>query len=183
MSAEQFPAELHPTYVYTSITSDQLRLLQLIPEPGHDGPVSLKITTTARELVPSYVALSYEWCQASADDPAVTLGTASERRSLHVIRKNLELFLKELRSGFEDQQWFWCDSICIDQKNVPERNEQVRRMGDIYRNASAAVAWLGPAGTATKLAFENIDLTSDPCEGNVQFMRHFDAFFQHMACS
>jgi Heterokaryon incompatibility protein (HET) len=36
------------------------------------------------------------------------------------------------------------DAICINQRNIPERNEQVKIIREIYHNAKGVVAWLGP---------------------------------------
>jgi Heterokaryon incompatibility protein (HET) len=38
---------------------------------------------------------------------------------------------------------FWVDALCIDQMDVPERNQQVRSMADIYSIAACVIAWLG----------------------------------------
>ncbi|EHK97015.1 putative Heterokaryon incompatibility protein 6, OR allele [Glarea lozoyensis 74030] len=41
-------------------------------------------------------------------------------------------------------KYFWIDAICINQDDIPERNSQVQRMGDLYTNASFVMVWLGP---------------------------------------
>ncbi|KAL9062894.1 MAG: hypothetical protein Q9157_008561 [Trypethelium eluteriae] len=48
----------------------------------------------------------------------------------------------------------WIDAICINQDDVSERNEQVRRMRYIYGSAVEVIAWIGPEVRGTKLAFE-----------------------------
>jgi hypothetical protein len=35
------------------------------------------------------------------------------------------------------------DALCINQNDVPEKNIEVKRMGDIYRKAERVVSWLG----------------------------------------
>lgn len=37
----------------------------------------------------------------------------------------------------------WADALCINQKDVAERNREVTRMIDIYRNALRVVIWTG----------------------------------------
>jgi hypothetical protein len=37
---------------------------------------------------------------------------------------------------------FWADYFCIDQEDHDERAEQARIMRDIYRSATAILAWL-----------------------------------------
>jgi hypothetical protein len=36
----------------------------------------------------------------------------------------------------------WIDSICIDQRNVIEKNAPVRLMGAIYQHAQRVIAWV-----------------------------------------
>jgi Heterokaryon incompatibility protein (HET) len=66
---------------------------------------------------------------------------------------------RELRC--EDPQsdtlgYFWVDAICIDQKNIAERNSQVARMAEIYEKLTKIVAWLGPADHTTDVAIDTI---------------------------
>jgi hypothetical protein len=37
----------------------------------------------------------------------------------------------------------WVDAICIDQGDIPERNEQTAKMREIYQNAEGVAVWLG----------------------------------------
>jgi len=37
----------------------------------------------------------------------------------------------------------WADAICINQRDLPERNRQVKRMGDIFGGALIVTIWLG----------------------------------------
>ena len=39
----------------------------------------------------------------------------------------------------------WIDALCIDQENLEERSQQVRMMGDVYRNSTRTLIWLGPS--------------------------------------
>jgi hypothetical protein len=43
-----------------------------------------------------------------------------------------------------EEDWFWMDSICIDQTNIPERNHQVSIMEYIYNDAYSVLAFLEP---------------------------------------
>jgi hypothetical protein len=38
---------------------------------------------------------------------------------------------------------YWIDAICINQADIPERNQQVRIMPHIYFRAHTVVVWLG----------------------------------------
>ena len=51
---------------------------------------------------------------------------------------------------------FWNDTVCIDQEDLEERSEQVRRMASIYKMAYRVIAWLGPESADSKLALSTI---------------------------
>jgi hypothetical protein len=48
----------------------------------------------------------------------------------------------------------------MDQRNIPERNQQVAIMRDIYMQADEAIIWLGEVNADTLLAYKT--LYSDP---------------------
>jgi hypothetical protein len=52
------------------------------------------------------------------------------------------------------QRTFWIDALCIDQSNVSERINPVKRMGYIYSRSQQVVVWLG-AHTASHY-FESV---------------------------
>jgi hypothetical protein len=49
---------------------------------------------------------------------------------------------------------WWVDAICINQKDVPERDSQVSQMGTIYRDADCVHVWLGPIAKTAHLLNE-----------------------------
>ncbi|KAF2001710.1 HET-domain-containing protein [Amniculicola lignicola CBS 123094] len=51
----------------------------------------------------------------------------------------------------------WIDSICIDQTSIPERNQQVKHMGEIYTKAQRVVVWLGEKTAKSEIAFKYIE--------------------------
>jgi hypothetical protein len=51
---------------------------------------------------------------------------------------------------------FDIDRVCIDQSNLDERSHQVAIMGEIFRSADRATAWLGPAGADSDYALDLI---------------------------
>ncbi|KAJ4400658.1 hypothetical protein N0V91_008496 [Didymella pomorum] len=44
--------------------------------------------------------------------------------------------------------YFWVDAICVNQRNVRERNQQVALMEQIYPKAASVIVWLNPQSTA-----------------------------------
>jgi hypothetical protein len=84
----------------------------------------------------NYEALSYVWGDATKTVPIRLNGHKFQ------VTTNLESSLRALRY-LEHERHIWIDAICINQSNVEERNQEVRRMGQIYRNALRVVIWLG----------------------------------------
>ena len=78
-----------------------------------------------------YVALSYVW-----GDPNKTREIFVNGKSVQVT-KNLESALRILRDKLPVRLGvrLWVDALCINQKDVKERNAQVQRMLDIYEKA------------------------------------------------
>jgi hypothetical protein len=75
----------------------------------------------------------------------------------------------------------WVDAICIDQDNFEEKGEQLALMGDIYRKAEYAVAWLGPDSSEENLADEEEELRRAAVvieELALQEGKYFEAFYR-----
>ncbi|ERF72105.1 hypothetical protein EPUS_02896 [Endocarpon pusillum Z07020] len=132
-----------------------IRLFSLNPV---DDSYLLSGTITSHNLKAcgSYVALSYEWGE---EDPQVEIKINGR---LFLIRHNLWLFLSVIKSkqnsdiSLTDLR-FWIDAICINQQDVPERNAQVSMMGNIYKQATCVLAWLGwPQGWDPTMTFNFI---------------------------
>jgi hypothetical protein len=56
----------------------------------------------------------------------------------------------------------WADGVCINQKNVHERNRQVRLMGDIYSTAQHTIIFLGLSSPQCDFVFQSIATGSQP---------------------
>lgn len=75
-----------------------------------------------------YEALSYEWGDQS--NKAQILVDPSK---LDVTR-NRETALRDLRYE-QTSRTMWIDAICVDQRNLDERNKQVSHTKSVYRHA------------------------------------------------
>ncbi|KAH7086339.1 heterokaryon incompatibility protein-domain-containing protein [Paraphoma chrysanthemicola] len=74
--------------------------------------------------------------------------------------------------------YYWIDALCMDQSNIPERNEQVERMGDVFRKADGVIVWLGKEDDFTKDALKTmrtIAATSEVSWPNVSYTSFYDA--------
>ena len=129
------PASTVFKYEQLDPSVDSIRLLVLLPGT-EDDDVACELIHKTFASKPKYEALSYTW-----GDP----GNVKSIR-LHdfpfEVRETLYCALFHLRSKTE-KRLIWADAICIDQKNVEERSNQVRLMSFIYGRAQAVVVWLG----------------------------------------
>ncbi|KAK5086532.1 hypothetical protein LTR05_003700 [Lithohypha guttulata] len=90
-------------------------------------------------LVP-YTCLSYTW---GPDEPELSMSVIHIDGEPMRVRDNLHDFLICAGSKLKCfKTWWWIDAICIDQENVVEKNDQVQKMGEIYRSAESVISWL-----------------------------------------
>src|SRR6202034_1027796 len=78
------------------------------------------------------------------------------------VTTNLEDFLQgyvisDKDEAGQERMGIWIDAICINQSDIEERNIQVKRMRDIYSQASGAILWLGKAADDSDKAMDMID--------------------------
>ncbi|KAH9221926.1 heterokaryon incompatibility, partial [Leptodontidium sp. 2 PMI_412] len=82
------------------------------------------------------------------------------------IRPNLCAALHAIRDR-RNVTIIWVDALCINQEDIPERSEQVRWMGDIYRTAYRVLVWLGDAGDDSDMLFDyQSQRFAGPIDGN-----------------
>jgi len=95
----------------------------------------------------SYMALSYVWGEPNFTDVILIEGKRL------AITNSLGAALRRLRppAGHPPLR-LWVDQICINQRDTVERNNQVRLMHAIFRDASRVLVWLGtdPEGHAAR---------------------------------
>ena len=140
------PLSAFPRLVYSQLEdSDEIRLLSLQPRSS-GATIRCTINHVKLSSKPRYEALSYMW------GPKVRKPIEIDGRICNV-RENLWSALSHLR--FQDKRrTLWIDAICINQKDVGERNHQVTQMGLIYTKAERVIVWLGPSNPEASLAMK-----------------------------
>lgn len=131
-------------------SKSSLRILEILPSTERSGPLVGRLVHSDLIYNPDYEALSYTWGSGITDASLILNG-----RSVP-ITKNLESAFSRLRQAQETRR-LWVDAVCIDQKNLQERGQQVSIMGDIYRASSRVVVWLGEAADHSHLVFARIN--------------------------
>jgi hypothetical protein len=122
----------------------RIRLLQILPGWGSDE-IQCSIfdyQINVNRPFGMYETLSYCWGDPS-NPRKIYLQDQGDTtfRNLEVTT-NLYAGLQRLRDP-DLPRTIWIDAICIDQKNLRERGQQVSFMAAIYTNASQVVVWLG----------------------------------------
>ena len=126
---------------------------------------------------PNYEALSYTW--GSSENPTIvqiaSISSFCSANHIHCLIKewgdyvrneihnsgslsvtqNLAEALRHLRKE-DDFRALWVDAICVNQQDLTERSQQVRRMADIYRSARQVLVWLGPGSADSSLAMDTL---------------------------
>lgn len=121
-------------YEPLDIEKEEIRLITILP--GESGVVKCRLENISLGVNPIYQALSYCWGNAKQTKKIIVNECA-----VHVTA-NLEEALRRLRVS-DPGSYIWIDALCIDQRNVYERDRQVLRMRDIYSKAKWVIAWIG----------------------------------------
>lgn len=89
-----------------------------------------------------YGALSYTWGDVTPIRDILINGHKVS------VRSNLEAALRALRnrSSIQAGLLIWIDALCINQEDINERNQEVKRMRTIYKTAREVIVWLGAEG-------------------------------------
>jgi Heterokaryon incompatibility protein (HET) len=116
--------------------ADQIRLFEILPgsEPAR---ITGRLIKASLNTNPVYDALSYTW-----GDPSITTTISLDGDQNFSVTTNLERALQDLRLEGEIRT-IWVDAVCIDQKNLAERSQQVSIMRTIYSKASLVRVWIG----------------------------------------
>jgi hypothetical protein len=165
-----------PQYEYKPLVGPNAsRLLRLLPASPEYIDIDAEIITAengpenANNL--KYEAVSWCWGSEPADQ-VLRIRENGGVRAFHVSR-NLKAGLRALRKH-DSVRLLWIDAICINQKNLRERNEQVPKMDRIYGKASGVCVWLGEGSEDSKLAINFI-------KSNVLQLWEFDELIENRA--
>jgi hypothetical protein len=71
------------------------------------------------------------------------------------VRQNLWDFLQWARRN-KLASYMWIDALCIDQKQLHERNHQVWMMCYIYSQAERVIVWLGAVSERVEYVMEEL---------------------------
>ncbi|KAG4428894.1 hypothetical protein IFR05_015623 [Cadophora sp. M221] len=132
---------------YEPLNPTRKEIRNLILQPRTSG-TEIQCSTSTISLLqsPEYEALSYVWGDASIPE-TITFNDIPTK-----VTKNLYAALTYLRHP-DKPRYLWVDALCINQKDLRERNEQVAMMGEVYTSAKPVLVWLGEADEGSDEAF------------------------------
>ncbi|KAL0935662.1 heterokaryon incompatibility [Colletotrichum truncatum] len=130
-------------YVALSNPKTELRLLRILEadEGGTDG-LNCELTTWPIKSSPTFHAISYTWGNTKITKPIVINGKQA------FVGENCHYALKQAHSSGLNpggDYYLWIDSICINQEDIKEKNEQVKGISAIYEHADIVLACVGEA--------------------------------------
>lgn len=127
--------------LYHTLNENEIRILEVLPGQEEDMIKSKLQHVKLGNLTSNYNALSYVW--GDLKKPKVPLVVNEQ---LLEVTENCISALKELRRDFMARSktcFIWIDAICINQMDIPERNQQLLAMTRIYRSSRKLIVWLG----------------------------------------
>jgi hypothetical protein len=122
-------------FIYKSLQHLEIRILTLNPGSVSD-PVECTLEHASLDDNPYYEALSYAW-----GDPTITRKILVDGKKLPVT-VNLLAALENFRDP-ELHIRLWVDAICVNQRNLSERGQQVKLMRRVFSQARRTLVWLG----------------------------------------
>jgi hypothetical protein len=135
------------------LNTKQIRLIRVPHVYGTatlTEPLVCEMHTFELHSAPPFHALSYTWGKPLPPYPILVnpkFGSHSTHppatSGLIYTGRNLDAFCREFRQVASNEAlYIWVDQLCIDQKNILERNHQVQLMSRIYRRATSTIVWL-----------------------------------------
>jgi hypothetical protein len=118
--------------------ADEIRTLVIQPAPERHDPIICTLQHTTLGSLPKYEALSYTWGD-EANQHSIFLDGQQFR-----VRENAAAALRRLRLRSKSRI-IWIDAICINQRDLSEKQKQLPLMTKIYEQAEQVCVWLGEA--------------------------------------
>ncbi|KAH7351367.1 heterokaryon incompatibility protein-domain-containing protein [Rhexocercosporidium sp. MPI-PUGE-AT-0058] len=135
-----------PMFEYRPLNAARREIRLLVLHPSTDMldffTYTCSLIYVSMDEDPDYEALSYVWGSEGNKQKILIDG-----RQLSVTL-NLAEALDHLHDSHRTRK-LWVDAICINQKDIPERNQQVLCMTEIYARARNVVVWIGLLGRPT----------------------------------
>ncbi|CAK4004533.1 Hypothetical predicted protein [Lecanosticta acicola] len=140
-------------YRYTRLEDDttQIRLLRHSRQPSREE-VKFEMQAWPIGGTPTYHAISYTWGDVSKTESVIV----NQIRCRIGVNAHYAL-LQSINQQKADVDYYWIDTLCIDQSHLLEKGHQVQMMGSIYGGSSLNYLCVGPGGPHFRLLFSVCD--------------------------
>ncbi|KAF4452156.1 heterokaryon incompatibility HET-6 [Fusarium albosuccineum] len=130
--------------IYASrLASNEFRLICL-PSSNHvDDPIHFDLEVYENERCPEYETTSYTWADEDGNGSFCKPIFIGQYWDVLLQTRNCWSMLRLMRP-LKRFRMIWVDAICINQKDVEERDAQVFKMSQIYAECRSAYVYLGP---------------------------------------
>ena len=136
------------SYQYTPFPdTNSIRLIFLGEAANVDDPLRCQLRIVSLDDLPPYEAISYAW-----GEPILSHQLLVDGQPLG-ITPSLFGALQRVRLT-TSVRVLWADAVCINQRNIDERSQQVPLMRTIYHGASQVLIWLGHQDEDVPVAFK-----------------------------
>lgn len=145
-------------YTYLPLGRSQIRLLRLHPDKdllSQRVRCDIMLVDLDTAPLPSYEALSYVWSEDKKP-----FQVACDKGSIIRVTESLHHALRDLRLK-DAVRTIWADGICINQTDIPERNQQVCLMDRVYGSAQKVVTYIGEG---TEARYVGLLLAQNLCD-------------------
>ena len=136
-------------YLALNGSTQAIRLLRLLPG-SMDEPIQAQLVPCQIiGNIPDWEAMSYCW------------GNQQSSKEIHIdgltfsVSNTVFKALQYLRQP-DSSRILWIDSICINQEDIPEREQQVQLMALIYSKAIRVIVWLGEASAQQSMILKTL---------------------------
>jgi len=137
------PAENACIYRELDCTKNEIRLLVVRAGSSNGTKIKCDIRYISLKETPvaSYETVSYAWGDPTKRDTIILNGSEVD------VPASSAAVLRRMRDS-KDDRLLWIDAVCINQKNVSERGQQVALMAEIYGKTTTNLIWLGEPSDA-----------------------------------
>lgn len=145
------PGETKFKYDPLPDTARYIRLLRVV-DNNYSTTIKIrcKMTTWPIDNIPPYHAISYTWGEPKSNTTILVNNQAFS------VRKNCEFVLRQAYS-YHEGQYYWVDSVCIDQDDGKEKGTQVSIMDSIYKKAAHMLACVGDHADDSRFLFQKLE--------------------------
>lgn len=131
------------------------RLLRIMPGQGDQQLQCSILHTTLRSAANTYEALSHTWGEATNNED-ILIGDNGGKLSITASCASAIRYLRY----FDRPTLIWVDAICINQKDISERNHPLALMGFIYKFSNQVTIFLGEQSEDSDLIMDYLSVFS-----------------------